>query len=100
MSSAERLRLSRGRKALALIKASFVNLAPAGDAAPLQRNCFRGVVTQRVDAERNSEILLDVGFGKTMTAVTPRHDVEDLGLKKGDAALATFDASNVILAVE
>jgi molybdate transport system regulatory protein len=98
--SAERLRLSKGRKALALIKASFVSLAPAGDAAPLQRNCFRGVVTQRVDAERNSEILLDVGFGKTRTAVTPRHHVEDMGLKEGDAALATFDASDVILAVD
>ncbi|WP_246720665.1 TOBE domain-containing protein [Methylocystis sp. H4A] len=70
------------------------------DAAPSHRNCFRGVVTQRIDAERNSEILLDVGFEKTMTAVTPRHDVEDMGLKKGDVALATFDASNVILAVE
>ncbi|HEY8214079.1 MAG TPA: TOBE domain-containing protein, partial [Methylocystis sp.] len=89
-----------GRKALALIKASFVSLAPAGDTTPLQRNCFRGVVTQRIDAERNSEILLDVGFGKTMTVVTPRRDVEDMGLKEGDAALATFNASDVILAVE
>jgi molybdate transport system regulatory protein len=97
--SAEQLHLSRGRKALALIKASFVSLAPVGDATA-QRNCFRGVVKQRVDAERNSEILLDIGFGKTMTVVTPRRLVEDMGLKEGDAALATFDPSDVILAVE
>jgi len=98
--SAEQLHLSPGRKALALIKSSFVNLAPATDATPLQRNCFRGVVKQRVDAERNSEILLDIGFGKTMNAVIPRRLIEDMGLKEGDAALATFDPSDVILAVE
>ena len=98
--SVEQLGLSKGRKALALIKASFVNLTPAKDAAPQQRNCFRGVIKQRVDAERNCEVLLDIGFGKTMTVVTPRSRVEDLGLKEGDAALATFDPSDVILAVE
>ena len=35
-----------------------------------------------------------------MTAVIPRRLVEDMGLKEGDAALATFDPADVILAVE
>jgi molybdate transport system regulatory protein len=97
--SADDLDLQPGRKVLALVKSSFISLfspeyAPKGD-----RNFFAGVVSERVDAERNSEIRLDIGFGKTLHAVAPRQTVEDLGLDVGAKAVATFDPSQVILAV-
>ncbi len=98
--AAEELKLEPGRRALALIKAPFVTLAPAKEQAEGERNCFRGVVTRRVDAERNSEILLDIGCGKTMTSVMRRDKVEKMNVKEGDEAVASFDPANVILAVD
>lgn len=99
--SATELGLEPGRKTLALIKSSFVNLTPV-DHAPASgaRNRFAGVVRRRIDAERNSEVLLDIGAGKTMTAVVPRQTAEDLGIAEGERALATFSPTNVILAVD
>lgn len=98
--AATELALEPGRKALALIKSSFVSLGLYDPAENPGRNCFRGTISRRVDAERNSEILLDVGGGKTMTAVAPRQTIEDLGLNVGDAAVATFSPAHVILAVD
>lgn len=98
--AATELGLEPGRKALALIKSSFVNLAADEHATSAARNRFAGIVRRRIDAERNSEILLDIGAGKTMTAVVPRQTAEDLGIAEGDEAVATFSATNVILAVD
>lgn len=101
--AAEELGLEPGRKALALIKSSFVGLAPA-DLAPIgqgvARNSFPGTVTRRIDAERNSEVLVDIGSGKTMTAVAPRQTAEDMGIAEGDKVVASFSPTNVILAVD
>jgi molybdate transport system regulatory protein len=97
--AADDLELAVGKKALALVKSSFIRLyapqhAPHGD-----RNAFIGEVTDRTDAERNTEIRLDIGHGKTLHAVVPRQTAEDLGLEVGAKAAATFDPSQVILAV-
>jgi molybdate transport system regulatory protein len=95
------LSLRAGRRALALIKSSLVDIAPA--TAPGSRdvrNRFAGTITRRVDAPRNSEFLLDIGDGKTMTVVTPQEKAAKLGLSEGDPAIASFDAQNVILAVD
>ncbi|MEF3367079.1 TOBE domain-containing protein [Methylocystis sp. 9N] len=94
------LGLAPGRKVLALIKSSFVDLAPADADASSERNRFIGLVTRRVDAERNSEFLLDIGGGKTMTAVIPRQKAEKLKIAEGMRAAAVFEAQNVILAAD
>jgi molybdate transport system regulatory protein len=98
--AADELGLAPGRKALALIKSSFVWLAVPGVEGQSRRNSFSGVVRRRVDAERNSEVLLDIGSGKTMTAVIARQTAEDLEIQVGAQAIAGFDATNVILAVD
>ncbi len=98
--AAEELELAPGRKALALVKSSFVNLA-SFDAAQLPgRNRFKGTVRRRIDAERNCEVLLDIGGGKTMTAVIARQIAEDLEVSTGALAIASFNAADVILAVD
>jgi molybdate transport system regulatory protein len=94
------LGLVQGRKALALVKSSFVNLTPYNHAPRPGYNRFNGSVSRRIDAERNSEVLVDIGGGKSMTAVVPRQVADDLELEEGTPTTATFDAAKVILAVD
>ncbi|BBU60225.1 transcriptional regulator [Methylosinus sp. C49] len=98
--SAVELGLEPGRKTLALIKSSFVHLTTPEHTPPGVRNQFVGVVRRRIDAERNSEVLLDIGAGKTMHAVVPRQTAEDLGIAEGERAVASFSPTDVILAVD
>lgn len=99
-AAADELNLVPGRRVLALVKSSFIRIAPVDEAGKATRNRFVGTVKSRVDAELNSEIHLDIGGSKTMIAVVPRHEIEDLALEEGAAAVATFDADHVILAVD
>lgn len=99
-AAAEQLDLAPGRKALALIKAPFVRLVTPDEASKLRRNVFRGVVKRRVDAEVHSEVNLDIGGGKTIVAVVPRQDAEDLGIAENAEAAVTFEADHVIIAVQ
>lgn len=89
--SAEDLGLAPGQEVLALIKASFVTFDWAA-----QVNRFSGTVVKRTDGGRDAEIVLDIGDGKTLTAVVPRDGTE---LQPGDRAAAGFSPSHVILAV-
>ncbi len=98
-SAADELELAPGKRVLALVKAPFFRLHAADNPPIDARNCFFGEVVERLDAERNSEIRLDIGHGKTLHAVAPRQTVESLGLGVGARAVATVDPSQVILAV-
>jgi len=101
--AADELNLVPGRRVLALIKAPFIRIGAAdadtGTGKPM-RNRFVGTVKRRTDAELNSEIHLDIGDAKTMIAVVPRQEIEDLAIEVGDRAAATFDADHVILATD
>jgi molybdate transport system regulatory protein len=98
--AADDLDLRPGRKVIALVKSSFVRLISADQSATDSRNLFHGVVSRRTDAERNSELLIDIGAGKTMTAVMPRRDVEAMELDEGSQAIARFAPEDVILAAD
>jgi molybdate transport system regulatory protein len=89
--SADDLGLIPGREVVALIKASFVTLAQH----PSDGNCFSGTVIKRIDGEDNAEIVLDIGAGKTVTAVVAKKDAVAVGSR----ACALFSAGHVILAV-
>lgn len=96
----EELDLKPGRKVAALVKSSFIELSAPQEAPKDARNRFAGVVTRRIDAERNCELLIDIGSGKTMTAVLPRQDIEAMGLSEGSNVVAQFAPQNVILAAD
>jgi molybdate transport system regulatory protein len=98
--SADDLELAPGRDVIALIKASFVMLAPA-DEAPRRSggNCFSGIVMKRIDGDAHAEIVLDIGEGKTLTSVVAKADADLLHLTAGAPACALFSAGHVILAV-
>ncbi|WP_374468710.1 TOBE domain-containing protein [Phenylobacterium sp.] len=94
------LGLTPGAPAIALIKASFVILARGEGLRTSARNQIPGVVTRREDGQVTSEIVLDIGGGKTLVATVTREGAEDLGLAPGEAVTALVKAPHVILAVE
>jgi molybdate transport system regulatory protein len=91
------LGLKRGRRVIALVKSSLVGVSPPDAPAREGHNRFQGVVTRRTDAERNCELLVDIGGGKTLTAVPPRQDVEAAHIDVGAEVAVDFAFSNVIL---
>lgn len=99
--SLRELDIQVGREVVALVKSSFVLLAPAGQKLAISaRNRIEGTVSRREDGPVSTEFVLDIGAGKTITAVVTRDAAEDMGLKQGDRAVALFKASHVILAVD
>lgn len=98
-AAATALRLVPGRRVLALIKAPFVRLAQPDEHSDGASNFFLGETRTRTDGDANSEIALDVGGGKTITAVIPRVTADKLKIVEGSRLAATFDPSYVILAV-
>lgn len=95
------LGLQPGKEAFALIKSSFVLLAPEGEAGRTSaRNVIPGTVVRHEDGAVNSEIVLDIGGDKTIAAIITKESAQALGLKVGDRASALIKASHIILAVE
>ncbi|CAH2602104.1 Molybdenum-pterin-binding protein MopA [Rhodovastum atsumiense] len=99
--SVDELRLMPGRSVIAMVKSSFVLLARLEEATRLSvRNRLDGTVLERVDGGVNTEIEVDIGGGKTLTAVITRHSADALGLRAGEPVSALFDAGHVILVVD
>lgn len=99
--SVRELGLVPGREATALIKSSFLILAPVDEARRTSvRNRIEGTVARREDGAVNTEVSLDIGGGKTLTAIVTRHSADELGLAAGQPAAALVDASHIILAVD
>ena len=95
------LDLAPGREAIALIKASSIILAPAGEALRTSaRNRLTGVIDHRDDGAVNSEITLTLDAGKVLTATITRESARELDLRAGQPAVALIKASHIILAVE
>ncbi|EME69454.1 molybdenum-pterin binding protein mopA [Paramagnetospirillum caucaseum] len=95
------LGITVGQPVTALAKASFVMLATGTTPPPVSaRNRIPGTVARREDGPVSSEITLDIGGGKVLTAMVTRDGADELGLQPGTFAWALFKASHVILAVE
>jgi len=90
-----------GREVMVLIKASFVILA-VGESCPTvsARNRIKGIVAAREDGPVSSEIVLDIGAGRSLTGVITRESADELGLAPGSIAWALIKASHVILLVD
>jgi molybdate transport system regulatory protein len=99
--SIDDLGLRPGRRALALIKSSFVILVPGSEPPRTSaRNCLKGVVTSREDGTVNSEIVLTLSPAKTLTATITRESADELGLDVGVQASALIKASHIVLVIE
>jgi len=99
--SVEALGLRPGTPAIALIKSSFVILAKGGEALRTSaRNSLSGPVVRLERGAVNDEVILDIGGGKTLTAIITHESAAALGLAVGEPVTALIKASHVILAVE
>ena len=98
--SVENLGLVIGNPAIALIKSSFVVLAKGENLRTSARNQLSGVVSAREDGSVNSDIRLDLGAGKTLSATITLESACALEIAVGDRMTALIKAPHVILAIE
>ncbi len=95
------LGLAAGTKAIALIKSSFVILVPGETGVRTSaRNCLAGTIIRHETGAVNDEVVLDLGAGKTLTAIVTRESGDALGFAVGEKAQALIKASHIILAVD
>ncbi|MDX1801063.1 MAG: TOBE domain-containing protein [Marinobacter sp.] len=95
--SLERLSLNVGAQTLALVNESSVILTAEGPLATSARNQLAGTVTRIARGAVNSDITLDLGEGKSISATITNTSLEALALDEGAPACALFKASSVIL---
>lgn len=99
--SVNNLELAPGKKVYALIKSSFVLLAPEAEVGRTSaRNVLHGTVSEREDGAVNSEILLDLGDGTQIASIITKESARSLDFKVGDRACALIKASHIILAID
>jgi molybdate transport system regulatory protein len=97
-ASGDALGLREGASAFALIKASSIILATdLGGARLSARNQFEGKVAALTPGVVNTEVVVDIGSGLTMTAVVTKGSAQALGLAVGVPVTALFKASSVVL---
>lgn len=99
--SIQELGLTEGKNVIALVKSSFIMMA-AGEEMPRisARNKIKGKIAVRDEGAVNTEIVLDIGDGKTIISIISNEGAREMDLKVGDTAWALFKSSHVILAVE
>ena len=98
-TSAENLQLAICREVIVLVKSSSLLLLTDERLRISARNRLWGAVSRIVEGPVNAEVTLDLGGGRSATAVITRDSVAALGLAVGGRACAAFKASSVILAV-
>ncbi len=99
--SVAELALAPGRAAMALVKASFVILAPGhADLRTSARNRLVGVVVEHRPGAVSDEVVLEVEGGLRIAATVTRESGEALEFAVGSPAQALVKASHVIVAVD
>jgi molybdate transport system regulatory protein len=100
-AAARRLKLKKGKEALALIKASAIVLVT--DFAGWQlsaRNQLAGTVSRLEKGAVSSLVILTLPGGAAITASVTNEGVEALGLEVGVPATAVFKAYSVMVATQ
>lgn len=99
-TAAKRLKLKKGKEAIALIKSSAVVLVTDFAGYVLSaRNQLEGTVSRIEKGGVSSLVVLTLPGGAAITASVTREGVEALGLKVGAPATAVFKAYAVMVAV-
>ena len=100
-AAAQRLKLKKGKEAIALIKASAIVLVT--DFAGWQlsaRNQLAGTVSRIERGAVSSLVILTLPGGAVITASVTNEGVEALDLKVGTPATAVFKAYSVMVAAQ
>lgn len=98
--SVENLGITPSVEAYALIKASTPILVSGEEGLRTSaRNCLSGTVISVEFGAVNSEVLLDIGNGKTLCAIVTDDSAEALDIQPGKKFSALIKASQIILAM-
>jgi molybdate transport system regulatory protein len=98
--SVDHLGLSLGSDAYALIKASFIILAPADDHyITSARNRLCGTIRELRHGPVSSEAIIELEGGKTLTAIITEESAKAMQIDQGSPVCALIKASHVILGV-
>ncbi len=96
--SVESLTLKKGQDVYALIKASWIIISKGKDDIKLSaRNRLYGKVHRIIKGKVNSQVVLILEGGNTVTSVITNVSLKDLELEEGDDASAIFKAPSVIV---
>lgn len=95
--SLEDMQLESGSQVYALVKASWLKLEKVTFDDHLFPNQLDGRVVLIHRGTHQSEVILDIGEGKTVCAVVDNEKLERLGLSQADQAIVVFDSTSVIL---
>lgn len=98
--SRQQLGLEIGCSAIALIKASWIMLSNDTEISTSARNRLIGQVSRITTGAVNSDVVIDLGDGKSINAIVTNSSITEMGLKQGEPACAFFQASSIILMVE
>ena len=97
-ASVDALGLREGGSAIALVKSSFVVLAPPG-VRTSARNALAGVVSSWREGAVNAEVELQLAGGRRVVATVTNESARELDIREGVPMLALIKSSHVILAV-
>jgi molybdate transport system regulatory protein len=98
--SVEQLGLSLDSEAYALIKASFIILTPADDSLITSaRNRLCGTLRELRHGPVNSEAIIELEGGKTLSAIITEESARAMALEQGSRVCALVKSSHVILGV-
>lgn len=89
--------LQVGDSVLALFKASSVTLAVGDGLHVSARNCFQGQVSRVERGAVNTDVSIDLGGSKTLSAMITNTSCERMHLAEAVPVMAFFKASSVIL---
>lgn len=98
--SVRELGLHVGREVVALIKAPFVVVRPAGTPPAAACNGIAGTVRRCEVGAAHAEAVIAIGGDRTLAATMPARTAEALGLVPGLAVCAEIDPSHVIIAID
>lgn len=98
--SYDRLRLKPDMEVIALIKASAIMISTDIAVTTSACNNLVGVISEITLGAVNSDVVIDLGDGKTISAIVTNLSVEALKLKIGGKVCAFFKASSIILALD
>lgn len=97
----EDLGLEAGKPAIAVVKATNVMFAEAGQHLQISaRNQFCGEVTKIQKGAVNGHVTITTEYGLTVSGSITNAAIEELGLEVGKPAVAFVKSTDVLIAVE
>jgi molybdate transport system regulatory protein len=98
-ASVERLGIREGMSLMVLVKASAVGLGRRAPAARADQNTLWGSVSEVIEGAQRSEVTLQIGAHRFITAVLPASDAQRVRPEVGERLCAHFSPSSPLVSL-